>query len=295
MEVLSLLAGPVIGAVIGYCTNYIAVKMLFKPHNAIMIGRFKLPFTPGVIPKRKNELAESIGNTVGNHLLTAEDLQNTLLSENIKNNVVDDLVQNIFTSNSLDNILTNFTDETKTQAIKTKISNIIIKKLVLNLNELQIGDIIAEQGKKIAKEKVQGSVLGMFISSEKIDSLISPLAVQINDYVSENGENIIRPLVEKEIDNFAGKPLEEIVHSFDLDEGKVRNFLMQLYDNIVKNKVAEILAAIDIKSVVSSKIEAMEIAEIETMVLSMIKRELNAVINLGAVIGFIIGILMVFV
>ena len=50
---LTIIAGPLIGAVIGYFTNYLAVKMLFRPRREIKIGSKTLPFTPGVIPKRK--------------------------------------------------------------------------------------------------------------------------------------------------------------------------------------------------------------------------------------------------
>ena len=66
---LKLLLPPLIGAVIGYCTNYIAVKMLFRPYRPIRIGKWTLPFTPGVIPKRKPELAHAVGNAVGKSLL----------------------------------------------------------------------------------------------------------------------------------------------------------------------------------------------------------------------------------
>ena len=51
MNFLRLLAGPLIGAVIGYCTNYIAVKMLFRPLYPVKIGNWTLPFTPGIIPR----------------------------------------------------------------------------------------------------------------------------------------------------------------------------------------------------------------------------------------------------
>ena len=49
----SLIIRPLIGAAIGYVTNWIAVKMLFFPLNPVKIGKFTLPFTPGVIPKNK--------------------------------------------------------------------------------------------------------------------------------------------------------------------------------------------------------------------------------------------------
>lgn len=64
-----------VGALIGGVTNSIAIKMLFRPYKAIYIGRWRVPFTPGLIPKRRSELAEQLGKLVVNHLLTAEGLQ----------------------------------------------------------------------------------------------------------------------------------------------------------------------------------------------------------------------------
>ena len=42
---------PLIGAVIGYFTNMIAVKMLFYPRKPIYVFGHQLPLTPGAIPK----------------------------------------------------------------------------------------------------------------------------------------------------------------------------------------------------------------------------------------------------
>ena len=81
--VLSYIAGPIIGAVIGYCTNFIAVKMLFFPKKEVRIGGVKLPFTPGVIPKGKDRLALAVGDVVGNKLVTAEDMESRLLSDEV--------------------------------------------------------------------------------------------------------------------------------------------------------------------------------------------------------------------
>lgn len=53
---LSHWIGPIVGAVIGLCTNYIAVVMLFHPKNEIKVFGHTLPFSPGAIPKEKKEL-----------------------------------------------------------------------------------------------------------------------------------------------------------------------------------------------------------------------------------------------
>jgi uncharacterized membrane protein YheB (UPF0754 family) len=67
---------PVAGAIIGYFTNDIAIKMLFRPYRAIYIGNRKLPFTPGLIPRNQERLAKNISDTIMGSLLTPEELQN---------------------------------------------------------------------------------------------------------------------------------------------------------------------------------------------------------------------------
>ncbi|BAY20477.1 hypothetical protein NIES2100_02190 [Calothrix sp. NIES-2100] len=70
------LSPPVIGGIIGYFTNDIAIKMLFRPYRAIYIGKQRLPFTPGLIPRNQERLALKISNTIMGSLLTPEELQN---------------------------------------------------------------------------------------------------------------------------------------------------------------------------------------------------------------------------
>ena len=75
-----LLAAPVIGAIIGYCTNWLAVKMLFRPREEKYIFGLKLPFTPGVIPKGKKRLAAAVSKVVNEQLLTKEAVEKRLLA-----------------------------------------------------------------------------------------------------------------------------------------------------------------------------------------------------------------------
>lgn len=66
------LAPPIIGAIIGYVTNAIAIKMLFRPLYPIKIGKVRLPFTPGILPRERHKLADNIGRMVETELLTEE-------------------------------------------------------------------------------------------------------------------------------------------------------------------------------------------------------------------------------
>ncbi len=72
---LYVLISVTVAAFVGGVTNHFAIKMLFHPRNPIFIGKFHVPFTPGLIPKRREDIAESLGNVVADYLVTAEGLQ----------------------------------------------------------------------------------------------------------------------------------------------------------------------------------------------------------------------------
>lgn len=64
MQIPHYISSPLVGGIVGYITSWIAIKMFFLPRKPVMIGRFRLPFTPGIVPKRKDALAEILGNAV---------------------------------------------------------------------------------------------------------------------------------------------------------------------------------------------------------------------------------------
>ncbi len=72
---LNLLLPPLLGAVIGYFTNDLAIRMLFRPYRPLYLGRYRVPFTPGLIPSNQGRLAARVADTITSSLLTPEELQ----------------------------------------------------------------------------------------------------------------------------------------------------------------------------------------------------------------------------
>lgn len=66
---------PIAGGIIGYFTNDLAIKMLFRPYRPISVGGQPLPFTPGLIPRNQERLAKRVSDTIMSSLLTPEELQ----------------------------------------------------------------------------------------------------------------------------------------------------------------------------------------------------------------------------
>jgi uncharacterized membrane protein YheB (UPF0754 family) len=69
-----LIAPPLFGSIIGYFTNDIAIRMLFRPYRAIYLWGQRLPFTPGLIPANQERLAKRVSDTIMGSLLTPDEL-----------------------------------------------------------------------------------------------------------------------------------------------------------------------------------------------------------------------------
>ncbi len=75
---------PAAGALIGYCTNTVAIRMLFRPYRAWRVGPVRIPFTPGVIPRNRETLAESIAGMVSQELIQPEIVTGHLRSPGVQ-------------------------------------------------------------------------------------------------------------------------------------------------------------------------------------------------------------------
>lgn len=95
---LGYVTPPLLGAFIGYLTNKIAIRMLFRPLRPWHIFGVRVPMTPGVIPGKRHELAKNIGEMVGSHLLTSKDIGAALSEERFQVRLqilVEERVQNL--------------------------------------------------------------------------------------------------------------------------------------------------------------------------------------------------------
>lgn len=70
----------VIGSMIGWITNYIAIKMLFRPYKEINLGFFKIQ---GLIPKRRHEIGITLADTIQNELISLDDITKKLENANL--------------------------------------------------------------------------------------------------------------------------------------------------------------------------------------------------------------------
>ena len=295
MDFLHIIGGPAVGALIGYCTNYIAVKMLFRPLKPIKIGRFILPFTPGIMPKRKPALAKALGTAVGNTLLTTEDLKKVLVSENVKNSVIDMFItqanQLSQSEKTMKEVALTVMKEGNYDETKGVIVEKVTDKVMENLEQVGIGNIVVEEAKKAVREKMSGSFVAMFLNEDLMDSLAQPIGEYVESYICREGRNYVEPVVEREVDSLEEIKVGELIQNANLDFETMKEQIEKLYVTGIETFADTIVNYFKVAEIIEEKVNAMPVEELEKLVLSVMKHELQMVVNLGALIGLVLGIL----
>lgn len=197
--------GALIGAVIGYITNWLAIKMLFRPREAKYIFGMKLPFTPGLIPKEKSRIANKVGETVGTHLLNSDSLSKALKDDKIKakfNEVAKEKINQVINSNStLDDSLKNTLGENY-YALKGNMINNITKTILESIQEEEF------------KNKVK------FYIVDSIKERLNKKPEKIIDFINSNKfrEVIINTLEEEKTRDIIGKALLKEVKTLEKED-----------------------------------------------------------------------------
>ena len=285
---LQNLSGPIIGAVIGYCTNYIAVKMLFYPRNEVKVWGHKVPFTPGAIPKGKPRLAKTVGSVVANTLLTEEDIKQRILSPETEEAVVDKIMEELSKKIyvGMGRICSNYEEYGD---LKTNLSDAFTDQIMESVGKIDFKNTIATEAGRIIKEKVNGTMLAMFLSDEMLDSFIQPVGVELENYIAENGRDFVQKEVNEKIMVFEQKSILNLCEEMNVEEERIRNAVRSIYHKASENAVTGVLKNVDISAMIEDKINDMKTEELEKVVLTVLKKELDTIVNLGALIGFILG------
>lgn len=129
---------PVAGVVVGYATNWLALKLIFKPEKEIKIFFWKFQ---GLFIKRQKEVSEEYATIVTTHILTSENIWEFMLNENggeamytlIEKHVEEGI--NSMTAGTVNTIGTTFIP-TQFEAIKSIIIKEFTFRLPLSLRSL---------------------------------------------------------------------------------------------------------------------------------------------------------------
>ena len=141
------------------------------------------------------------------------------------------------------------------------------------------------------RQRVHKSMLAMFLTPDTIASFTVPMAERINAYISTDGMARLKDILDQETDGFLNRPMNTLLHLDPETKSRVCAKIGDIYAEFMANNATQLAEGFEIGRIVEQKINDMDVAEFERLVMSVMKHELGMIVNLGALIGLVIGAL----
>lgn len=258
-----------IGALIGGTTNTIAIKMLFRPYEAKYLFGKRLPFTPGVIPLRRDEASTKLGEIITGHLLTPE-----VFKEKLKSPETDKLIMH-FIDRQIETIET---ERLTPGYFLERLSAGLTDKIVDSFNE-EIRSKVTEEGTKLYDRNIDDIMPPDALNA--VDSKVAHLAYDINDklvqYISsDKGFRDIYTMVDEFTENRGrlARSIKYVMTKESLTE-RVQTELLKLiqqekmidienrviedeYNKIKQSGLSELVTGSDLDNILNSIIEVLQ-------------------------------------
>ncbi|AVP60783.1 MULTISPECIES: DUF445 family protein [Clostridium] len=308
---MKFLIASLIGGIIGYLTNWIAIKMLFRPYEEKRIFGIKVPFTPGLIPKEKTRIAKSVGNAIGEHLLSSEIIVKSLCSENMNNRLKIWIRQKVYslitTKKTLEDKFKEFLDykyEYFITALKKSLSKLTINNLKNEKNrdkmkeiiKIKLDKILSLNGNHITNnhiyKQIKASLINNtneYLKSDNFKHVLKSLIIEnikdeevlnkrIGDIISSNFSSNIKVYVYRKKDNLSNYINEMLKEEENIN--KLKNTLKEVINNNVNSFMSMFidLNAISDKTIVFLE-EYLQREETKEEIVSLVNKSIDKILD----------------
>jgi len=286
---------PIIGAFIGYFTNYVAIKMLFYPKKPYYIGNIRVPFTPGLIPKKRDELIDKISSVVAEKVINKNELVRYVYSKKNREflyeytqNILNDLLGKKLSDLNLPykkilKIASEQIEQLKETLIREKLETLNIDFDYITYNafllidkDKRIKDFIQDKNLETLYQNIEAlSNNALFNLSSSLDNpeikelIKKKITESLNDYIDESNiltasfVSMIAPLIEEneKIMDIVVDKLKQLLNDKNV-KVRVKNSIIEAFEKEVLNlRLEEFIIHFtnsnlnDLRKAVSSKIK----------------------------------------
>jgi len=350
-RILLYISPPILGGLIGYYTNDIAIKMLFRPYKAVYVLGKKVPFTPGLIPSNQERLGQNIANAILAGVLRdllGESLPRLLkvlarqetfletqinqifdkvllefqLSEEQSVRLADWLLEIVLPPDRLRQVIIDFLTDRTIQTIdesfreKTSGTYWVVANLFGLKNTLTRLRTFCLDEKEATNKRLQELIKDLKMR-DRIKELLQNLSLQnlpvgtvrqlrktirdsVREYLQNSGSDLLKELTESaDWERISVVLLNRLSSSAVVNtslEVVARDLALILEKYLEKDLeiiVAQAIPILSIDQVIVERVKATSPAELEDAIEGIVRNELQAIVTLGGVLGFVVGLLQV--
>ncbi len=290
--VIPWIAPPIVGAFIGYWTNRIALRMLFRPHRPKHVLGVRVPFTPGIIPKNRSELATAIGRAVAEELLTPEAIRQQLRSPGFRDGIRRWVGQQrrslmetpITLSAEQERQLLAALGGPITQAIRSVLEQPAVRERLIEIGDEAIEQYVSRQN----------------IAVRTAFRAVRPLAANIvngliRDTIDATSRNFNPQQVSSLMDNWirSGSPkaIGDYIALAPDDEARIDDYVAERLITYLDNQLPALVKTLNLEILVTDRVNSFDVDTVEKLILDVTGYHLKWISWFGGLLGLIIGLL----
>ena len=294
-SVLPWLAPPILGAVIGYVTNRIAIRMLFRPRTAKHILGVRIPFTPGIIPKSRDELARNVGKAVARELLSADAILAQLDSPQLQASLrqwigrqrQSLMRQSISLADSEQQLLDDLLP-VLSESIQRMLRQPALREEMIRVGNDVVQRTVSDQN-VIARTAISVSRADRMVVN-RMPAVVDTIIAQLESAATPER---IRAMASQWLQSGAPKSVNDFVVLSPTTEARIDDYLAERLIAFLGEQIPALSAILDVENLVTQRINTFDVAQVERMILDVTGRHLKWINYFGAGLGAIIGLIQV--
>lgn len=264
-SVLIKLSPLLVATLHGYGAAWLAVRMLFRPRRPYQIFGFRVPLTPGMLPKEREHFIASLATVISVRLLDVETVTDEILKLNLESEI---------TTLARREYLAHSQNETTIKVITEHLR----ERLYHLRDSVEARWEIARALRKIVEEELGRRV--SLLRRMLIDYILDDEAVYriVGDSISTLADQIVDSLYVRTTIIQAMAQIPEHVGS-STQTAAVNSFVTLLSERL------------DVRAILIKRLNALSNEAIEQLIMETAGREIRAIVWFGASIGLLVGIL----
>ncbi len=252
----------VIATLHGYGAAWLAVKMLFRPHNPYLIFGWQVPLTPGMLPKERAHFIEALSSIIAERLLDEETVARELSKLGLENEI---------TAMAISQAKNEATIQVVVESLRQQLSSLKESpEARVEIVKALRGILEVEMDQRMGL--LRRMMTGFFLDEATLHNLVGEALDKLADQLA--GSLYARNAIAAAITAIPAAIL-----------GGTANTV-----NLVDNFSSLISRRLDVRSILQNRLNALSNEAIEALIMDTAGGEIRAIIWFGAGIGLCVGI-----
>jgi len=256
-----------IGTAHGYGAAWLAVKMIFRPHEAIYVFGRRLPLTPGMIPKERERFIDAFSRVIAERLLTVETITDELMSLGLEAEIETIARMQYQATSKRTDVMDSLVHHLRESLERIKSNPEIKHQLTVQLRDIVDRELLSHYG--MMRKTVMAFFIEMAFVRKVVDASIQELVTQVEAslYVRQTIESTLLQLPEAVFKD--GGPDSSIALS---------------------KLIATLSKRLNFYDILKRRLSGFSNEMIEELIMETAGREIKGIVWFGAAIGFFVGV-----